>query len=52
MAIPADVWLDVMQREYFADFIRDGGGAVRFAVADAAVGITGTELVSSGKGFA
>jgi hypothetical protein len=37
MAIPADVWLDVMQREYFADFIRDGGGAVRFAVADAAV---------------
>ena len=36
MAIAADTWLDLIEREYFADFIRDGGGAVRFAVAEAA----------------
>jgi hypothetical protein len=35
MAIPADAWLELMRREYFADFIPAGGGAVRFAVADA-----------------
>lgn len=37
MAIPAQAWLDLMQREYFADFIPAGGGAVRFAVAEAEV---------------
>lgn len=35
MAIPADVWLDVIGREYLDDFIPRGGGGVRFAVADA-----------------
>ena len=33
MALPADVWLDVMAREYLGDFIPAGGGSVRFAVA-------------------
>lgn len=37
MAISADIWLDLMRREYFSDFIPAGGGAVRFAVADDAV---------------
>jgi hypothetical protein len=36
MAIPADAWLDVMAQEYFSTFIPQGGGAVRFVVADAA----------------
>jgi hypothetical protein len=36
MAIAAEVWLEVMQREYLGDFIQAGGGAVRFAVAEAA----------------
>jgi hypothetical protein len=35
MAIDAAAWLDIMGREYFADFIPQGGAAVRFAVADA-----------------
>jgi hypothetical protein len=35
MAIAADDWLDLIDREYFADFIAGGGGAVRFAVAEA-----------------
>jgi hypothetical protein len=37
MAIPAEFWLDLIDREYFCDFIAAGGAAVRFAVADAAV---------------
>jgi hypothetical protein len=37
MAVPADLWLELMGREYFDDFIRAGGGAVRFAVAEAPV---------------
>jgi len=37
MAIPADIWLDLMGREYLGDFIPAGGGAVRFAVAEAAM---------------
>ena len=37
MTIPAVAWLDAMGREYFDDFIPAGGGAVRFAVADAPV---------------
>jgi hypothetical protein len=36
MAIAADAWLDIIGREYLADFIPGGGGAVRFAVADTA----------------
>lgn len=35
MAIPGDTWLDLIEKEYFADFIAAGGGAVRFAVAEA-----------------
>jgi hypothetical protein len=35
MAISAAGWLDVMEKEYFADFIPAGGAAVRFAVAEA-----------------
>jgi hypothetical protein len=35
MAIQTDTWLDLMRQEYLADFIPAGGGAVRFAVADA-----------------
>jgi hypothetical protein len=35
MAVPLDLWLDVMEREYLGDFIPAGGGAVRFAVSDA-----------------
>ncbi len=37
MAIPAEFWLDLIDREYFCDFIAAGGAAVRVAVADAAV---------------
>ena len=37
MAIPADVWLEVIGREYLDDFIPRGGGAVRFAVAEGGV---------------
>ena len=37
MAIPARIWLDLMKREYLDDFIPAGGGAVRFAVAEAAL---------------
>ena len=37
MSLPAADWLDVMGREYLGDFIPAGGGAVRFAVADAAL---------------
>jgi hypothetical protein len=36
MALAAAAWLEVMEREYFADFIPAGGGTVRFAVADGA----------------
>ena len=35
MAITAQTWLDIMEREYLGDFIPAGGGAVRFAVAEA-----------------
>jgi hypothetical protein len=35
MSIPADAWLDLMVQEYVSTFIPEGGGAVRFAVADA-----------------
>ena len=35
MTIAAPHWLDLMQREYLDDFIPSGGGAIRFAVADA-----------------
>jgi hypothetical protein len=45
MAIAADAWLDVIGREYLADFIPAGGGAVRFAVADpATLGHVGERL--------
>jgi hypothetical protein len=45
MAIAADTWLDLIGREYVADFIPQGGGAVRFAVADAAtLGHVGARL--------
>lgn len=37
MAIPADLWLELMGREYLDGFISRGGGAVRFAVAEADV---------------
>ena len=37
MAIPADVWLEVIGREYLDDLIPRGGGAVRFAVAEGGV---------------
>ena len=37
MAVPAGMWLDLMGRDYLDGFIRDGGGAVRFAVAEAPV---------------
>ncbi len=37
MAIPADIWLEVIGREYLDDFIPRGGGAVRFAVAEGGV---------------
>ena len=30
--ISVDAWLDVIEREYLATFIRDGGAAVKFAV--------------------
>ncbi len=35
MAVAADIWLDLMAREYLDDFIPQGGGAVRFVVAEA-----------------
>lgn len=37
MAISADVWLEVIGKEYLDDFIPRGGGAVRFAVAEAGI---------------
>lgn len=37
MAISADIWLEVIGREYLDDFIPRGGGAVRFAVAEGSV---------------
>lgn len=37
MTLAADFWLDAIGREYLDDFIPAGGGAVRFAVADAPV---------------
>ena len=37
MAIPAEAWLDLMGREYLGGYIAEGGGAVRFAVAEASV---------------
>jgi len=37
VVIPVDAWLDVIGREYLGDFIPQGGAAVRFAVAEAAV---------------
>ena len=37
MAIRADTWLDLIGREYLSGFIAAGGGAVRFAVAEADV---------------
>ncbi len=36
MAISANIWLDAIEREYLADFIPAGGGAVRFIVAETA----------------
>jgi hypothetical protein len=33
VSIPLDGWLDLMQREYLASFIPDGGSTVRLAVA-------------------
>jgi hypothetical protein len=35
VAIAAAAWLELMRREYFAEFIPAGGAAVRFAVAEA-----------------
>jgi hypothetical protein len=37
MAVAAEAWLEAMQREYLADFLPAGGGAVRFVVAEAGV---------------
>jgi len=37
LAIALEVWLDLMRREYIETYVREGGGAVRFAVADEAV---------------
>lgn len=34
MSIPADAWLELMAQEYVSTFIPQGGGAVRFVVAD------------------
>jgi hypothetical protein len=34
MATPLDRWLDLIDREYLADFIPAGGGALRFVVAE------------------
>jgi len=36
MAVPVDIWLALMEAEYLGNFIPAGGGAVRFAVSDAA----------------
>ncbi len=33
-SLPVDEWLDVIEREYLSTFVRDGGGAVKFAIAD------------------
>jgi hypothetical protein len=35
MAVPAQEWLELIEREYLTDFILAGGGAVKFAVGDA-----------------
>ncbi|MBN8892594.1 MAG: hypothetical protein BGP12_04265 [Rhodospirillales bacterium 70-18] len=35
MSTPVEPWLDLIEREYLASFIREGGGAVRFVVAEA-----------------
>jgi len=37
VAVPRDEWLTLMDREYLRDFVRGGGGAVRVAVAEAAL---------------
>jgi hypothetical protein len=37
MAMTAEAWLEVMEREYLGDFIPSGGAAVRFVVAEAAM---------------
>jgi hypothetical protein len=34
MTLPASAWLDRIEAEYLATFVREGGSAVRFAVAD------------------
>jgi hypothetical protein len=34
MAVAADEWLDLIEREYLSDFISAGGGAIKFAVGD------------------
>ena len=34
-SLPVDEWLDVIEQEYLATFVANGGGAVKFAVADA-----------------
>jgi hypothetical protein len=50
MSIPADAWLELMAREYLANFIPEGGGAVRFAVADApTLGHVGDRLTASAE---
>ena len=34
MAIPAAEWLDLIERDYLADFVPSGGAAVKFVVVD------------------
>ena len=34
MAVAAQEWLDLIEREYLRDFVTDGGAAVKFAVRD------------------
>src|SRR6516162_6824029 len=35
MAVPAQEWLELIEREYIRDFIVAGGSAVKFAIGDA-----------------
>jgi hypothetical protein len=37
MAVAADEWLDLIEREYLRDFVGAGGGAIKFVVGDADV---------------
>src|SRR5215207_9901195 len=34
MAVPADEWLEIIDKEYFRGFLPGGGAAVKFAMAD------------------